>query len=269
MANFYQLSGRSGLPGIINGIFSVALFAIIAAFLQIYIRQIFPYIVEFIIIYIVYILMVCTTYESKEKKGNNRNRKLSFIGTTIAACVALYALWGADAAMHTGGKLFDRLADPEWMAKYIINNFFRDDIFGVLEVLWVFFAFYSIGMLSKYDVYCENCYTWLEKEPLPMAINANIAKRIKQDIIVGSIAWVDEIEVSQKKPYIQLYITYCGGCDTLNLLSAEHVYEKQTSDGKENVKEFLFQNLMLTKEKFNQLLQRLGENVAKPKKNDT
>ena len=171
--------------------------------------------------------------------------------------------------MYSGGKLFERLANPAWMSKYILNNFFRDDIFGVLEALWIFFAFYSIGMLSKYDVFCENCYTWLEKEPLPMTINADIAKRIKQDIIVDSIAWVDEVEVSEKKPHIQLYITYCGGCDSLNLLSAEHIYEKQTSDGKENVKEFLFQNLMLTKEKFNQLLERLGENVAKPKTDNT
>ncbi|BBM86067.1 hypothetical protein [Candidatus Uabimicrobium amorphum] len=268
MANFYQLSGRSGLFGVVNGLFSVTLSAIIVAFLQVYIRQIFPYFIEFIIVYIVYIIMVCTMYEGREKKGNNRNRKLSFVGTTISACIVLYVLWCADAVMYGKGRLFERLADPEWMLQYIQYNFFRDEVYGILEVVWVLFAFYSIGMLSKYDVFCENCYIWLEKEPLPMTINADIAKRIKQDIIVDSIAWVDEIEVAKYKPYIQLYITYCGGCDSLNLLSAEHVYEKQTSDGKEDVKEFLFQNLMLTKEKFNQLLERLGENVSKAKKEE-
>ncbi|WP_372369139.1 hypothetical protein [Candidatus Uabimicrobium sp. HlEnr_7] len=263
MENFYKLSGRSGVLGVINAIVTVLLLSIIIAFLQIYIRNVIYYFIEFFIIYFVYIIYACTLYEGKEKKGHNRNRKLSFIGTTIAATIVIYTLWCANIVINKRVPFFDVFSDPKSVGLYISKNFYFEDVYPILEVLWVYFAFYSIAMLSKYDVYCESCYTWLEKEPLPMTIDATIAKDIKKDMLTGSLRWVDDVRVSKSKPYIQIYITYCGGCDGLNLISAEHSYVKKTSDGTENATEFLFQNLMLSKEKFNKLLEQLGENVNK------
>lgn len=263
MGNFYTLSGRSGLLGVISAVIAVSLSVTIIAFLQLYMRQYFPYFVEFIIIYFLYIIYVCTVYEGKEKKGHNRNRKLSFIGVTVSATIVLYALWCSSLVIDKGVPFFDAFIDPKSVGVYISENFYFEDIYPILEILWVYFAFYSIAMLSKHDVYCENCYTWLEKEPLPMTIDATIAKDIKKDLLTGSLRWIDDVRVSKSKPYIQFYITYCGGCNGLNLISAEHSYVKKTSNGTENVTEFLFQNLMLSKEKFNKLLEQLGENVNK------
>ncbi|NUM35633.1 MAG: hypothetical protein HUU50_13890 [Candidatus Brocadiae bacterium] len=278
---FYQLSGKINVMGPALGILFGTLAALPLSFVYAYAVRYIPFIYLNFLISLGYAFATCVAYTIGEKMGHNRSRFFSFLGTLVMTTIALYLAWSAFFFVLFQHKIsyFQLVTDPKtvWLLieKIIETGWFtlgstKETVSGtfymvllIIEALGYLWFFVATCVLDKASVYCEECSKWVDAVGMPSLISCKLENAMTQTATMGTIPWIDQLELTKDFPFIVFSMTHCSQCNRLSTLTATKVEMITKQKGKETESEKketkLFQNLLVNNKTRESILNKLQE----------
>lgn len=276
--------------GPVLGILFGAIAALPLSFVYAYAVRYIPFIYLNFLISFGYAFCICIAYNIGEKLGHNRNRFFSFLGSLVMTAVALYCAWTAFffVLLQHNIPYLDLLLSPKqiWLLieKIIETGWFsigssKDTIKGTFymilvlaEALGYLWFIVASCVLDSASVYCEECSKWLDPIGMPSLISPKLENAMQQTAMMGTLPWIDQLELTREAPFIVFTLTHCSQCNNLSTLSATKVEiivkqnGKETETEKKEIK--LFQNLLINNKTREKILEKLEDLEKIQKENE-
>ena len=278
---FYQLSGKINIMGPALGILFGTLVALPLSFAYAYAVRYIPFIYLNFLISFGYAFAICFAYTTGEKLGHNRNRLFSFLGTLVITAIALYFAWVTLMFILYKHELsyfrfaidvkenwlrLEELIKVGWFSmgsskETVSGTFYM--ILVIAEAIGYLWFFVATCVLDSASVYCEECSKWLDVISMPSLISNKLENPMQQTTMMGTLLWIDQLELTKEPPFIVLSMTYCEQCSRLSTLTATKVdiivkqKGKETETEKQEIK--IFQNLLISNKTRDSLLNKLQD----------
>jgi len=281
--NTYRSTGKFDPAGVGIGLALavVAMFPI--SFIYAYAVRYIPFVYINFLISFGAVFAVAGVYVFGESLGRNRNRAASLLAMLLAGVLTLFVFWVTFLYVISERKLeyLKMLTDPGYVVDLIKElvkvgwftlkrNQVKGTAYGVMlaieAVAYLGIFVFAWWTFLKERVFCEKCQKWVERERVAMFFDLAPLEGIVAALAAGSDAWVDQLQLANSTPSLQIELASCAGCHELHVVNLIHTQDVVDKDGNPSTEEKnLLENLLIhpaTAARFQQRVDQLRAEFA-------
>lgn len=281
--NTYRSTGKFDPVGVGIGLALaiVAMFPI--SFIYAYAVRYIPFVYINFLISFGAVFAVAGVYVFGESLGRNRSRAASLVAMLLAGVLTLFVFWVTFLYVLSERKLgyLSMLTDPGHVVDLVkelvkvgwftlkrnqVKGTFYGIMLAVEAVAYIGIFAFAWWTFLKERVFCEKCQKWVSRERVAMFFDLTPLEGIAGALAAGSDAWVDQLQLANSTPSLQIELASCASCHELHVVNLIHTQDVVDKDGNPSTEEKnLLENILIhpaTAARFQQRVDQLRAEFA-------